>query len=39
VTTLMIRSVIALAARNNWTLQHLDVIIAFLNGFLSEDIL
>jgi hypothetical protein len=25
----MIRSVIALATRNNWTLQHLDVITAF----------
>jgi transposase InsO family protein len=33
-----IRSVIALAARNSWQLQHLDVITAFLNGFLSEDI-
>jgi hypothetical protein len=33
-----IRSVIALAACKNWTLQHLDVITAFLNGFLSKDI-
>ena len=33
-----IRTVIALAARQNWPLQHLDVITAFLNGSISEDI-
>lgn len=33
-----IRTVIALATRQNWLLQHLDVITAFLNGSISKDI-
>ena len=33
-----IRFVIELAARESWTLQHLDVISAFLNGSFLEDI-
>jgi hypothetical protein len=33
-----IRSIIALAARMRWKLRHLDVITAFLNGLLQEEV-
>ena len=31
-------TIIALAACQNWKIQHLDVITAFLNGSITEDI-
>jgi hypothetical protein len=30
--------VLALAARNNWKIRQMDVITAFLNGIIKEDI-
>jgi hypothetical protein len=33
-----IRTILALAAQNNWPLHQLDVVTAFLNGTLSEDV-